>query len=179
MPPQVQLIFASNWICLGNQPPGSPSREFTHEMRAGHRIRLEQGQHRDLPAIWVDWSDGHLPTPLNSRSPSGLSVALAAAVEASPDAANWLVLLSHVASPHSELILDSRIQTLADNTIVVWMSADNELLAAGFSCELYSELIRLDSAHALNRLLRRYPVLQVGEPYAQLPGTGQTPAVDR
>ena len=59
--------------------------------------------------------------------------------------------------------LEQRMHTLEGSTMVTWRSASHDLLAAGFSCELYSELIRLDSAHALDRLLRRYPCLQVGE----------------
>lgn len=182
MPARVQLIFASNWAQLDGSPPGAPGRTLNHETRCGRQIRLERGLWEGLPATWVDWAPSHAPAHLfasHHRDPSGLPVALAAAVESSPNAAHWLLLLSHMPSPLAAEELDQRMETLESNTIVTWRSANHALLAAGFSCELYSELIRLDSAHALDRLLRRYPCLQVGESSPALFPQEHSPTINR
>lgn len=172
----VQLIFASGWIDLERNQSGSAQREFSHELRCNWRIRLARGRQMGMPAMWIDWAPVQpRQTPFKPGQPDshGLSVALAAAVEASPDAEHWLLLLSHLSSPRKDLQLEALVDSLEGNTMVAWFSANNDLLAAGFSCELYSELIRLDCANALTRLLRRYPCLQVGAPgfLARRPGT--------
>lgn len=182
MPARVQLIFASNWIQLDGAPLGTPGRTLSHETRCGRQIRLERGQWQGQQATWVDWAPSHasaLPFANNHSDPSGLPVALAAAVESSPDATHWLLLLSYMPSPLAAEELDQRIQTLEGSTIVTWRSGEHGLLAAGFSCELYSELIRLNSAHALDRLLRRYPCLQVGESTYPVLRQEHSPTVNR
>lgn len=165
MPARVQLIFASNWVQLDGSATGTPRRELSHETRCGRQIRLERGQWEGLAATWVDWVPPQAPAlfATNHRDPGGLAIALAAAVESSPDATHWLLMLSHMSSPLATQELEQRMRTLEESTMVTWRSASHDLLAAGFACELYSELIRLDSAHALDRLLRRYPCLNVGE----------------
>ena len=166
MPARVQLIFASNWVQMDGGSPGTPGRELSHETRCGRQVRLERGQWEGLPATWVNCPPPHAAAHLftsEHRAPSGLAIALAAAVESSPDAGHWLLMLSHMPSSLAAAELEQRMHTLEGSTMVTWRSASHDLLAAGFSCELYSELIRLDSAHALERLLRRYPCLQVGE----------------
>lgn len=182
MPARVQLIFAANWIQLDGNAPHTPGRTISHETRSGRQIRLERGQWEGLPATWVVCPLPHAPAHLlisNHHDPSGLSIALAAAVESSPDAAHWLLLLSHMPSPNAAEELDQRIKTLEGSTMVTWRSATHELLAAGFSCELYSELIRLDSAHALDRLLRRYPCQQMIESTGLLHLPEHSPTVNR
>ena len=165
MPARVQLIFASNWSQLDGGAHAPSERQLSAEIRCGRQIRLERGLWAGHASTWVDWAPPHASAlfPSSHRDPSGLAIALAAAVEATPDATHWLLVLSHMPTPLAVQELDQRMHTLQDSTMVTWRSAAHELLAAGFACELYSELIRLDSAHALDRLLRRYPCLNLGE----------------
>lgn len=179
---RVQLIFASNWIQLDGGSSGPPGRELSHETRCGRQVRLERGQWEGMRATWINWGPSHAPAHLfasNQRDPSGLAIALAAAVESSPDASHWLLMLSHMPSPLAAAELEQRMRTLEGSTMVTWRSTAQGLLAAGFSCELYSELIRLDSAHALDRLFRRYPCLQVGESSLPFPSWEYSPTVNR
>lgn len=182
MPARVQLIFPRHWIQLDRSSSGPSGRELSHEIRCGRQIHLERGQWRGLSATLVDWAAPHAPAHMvasSHRDPSGLAISLAAAVESSPDAKHWLLLLHPMPSPFSTEELEQRIQTLEGNTMVTWRSAAHDLLAAGFSCELYSELIRLDSTHALDRLLRRYPCLQVVEPSLPFLAQEHSPTVHR
>lgn len=182
MPARVQLIFASNWVQLDGSSPGTPARELSHETRCGRQIRLEKGLWRGLQATWIDWTPPHAPAQpfaRRDRDPGGLAIALAAAVESSPDATHWLLLMSHMPSPLATQELEQRLHKLEGSTMVTWRSANHELLAAGFSCELYSELMRLDSAHAFDRLLRRYPCLQEGESLLPFLSQEHSPTVNR
>lgn len=182
MPARVQLIFASSWNPLHAGSPEVAGRELSHETRCGQQICLERGQWAGLPATWLHWAWPHAPAQLlasRGRDARGLAVALAAAVESSPDASHWLLLLAHSPSPATPDELEQRMHTLEGSTMVTWRSATNDLLAAGFSCELYSELIRLDSAHAFDRLLRRYPCVQVAEPSLPFFTQEHSPTVNR
>lgn len=178
----VQLIFASNWARLDGKCPNNPDRTASHETRCGRQIRLERGRWGDFPAMWLDWGSPQAPIALFGdapRDPSGLPIALAAAVESSPDAAHWLMLLSHMSSPFEAQELKQRLEILPNSAIVTWRSVNQELRAVGFSGELYSELIRLDSAQALERLLRRYPCLQMGESLPSFFYQEHSPTVNR
>lgn len=181
MPARVQLIFASNWVQLDGGAHAPSERQLSAEIRCGRRIRLERGLWAGHAAIWVDWAPPHASAlfPTNHRDPGGLAVALAAAVESSADASHWLLVLSHVPTPQAAQALDQRMRTLQDSTMVTWRAPSHDLLAAGFACELYSELIRLDSAHALDRLLRRYPCLNLGETPLPAPQGEHSPTVYR
>ena len=182
MTASVQLIFAASWLQLDRSQPDTSGQDCVHETRCGRHIRLERGRCEGHPAIWVDWAVPQASPSLfksQRRDHGGLAVAFAAAVEASPEAHHWLLLLSHMPSPRSQEVLEERIHMLIDNTMVTWRSPSNDLIAAGFSGEMYSELIRLDSAHALDRLLRRYPCLQLGEPAPPLLQKEHSPSVNR
>ena len=182
MPARVQLIFASSWNPLNAGSPDVAGREISHEIRCGQQICLERGQWEGLPVTWLHWALPHATSQLlvsRERDARGMAVALAAAVESSPDASHWLLLLAHTPSPAASDELEQRMHTLDGSTMVTWRSATNDLLAAGFSCELYSELIRLDSAHAFDRLLRRYPCVQVVEPSMTFLTQEHSPTVNR
>lgn len=182
MDSRVHLIFASSWVPLDGLTSGEPGRERTVEHRCGLQVHLQRGHWNGLPATWIDWGPSQSAAHLlfsKHRDPNGLAVALAAAIESSPDAAQWLVLLAQEPPSLSADELEQRMKAREGSTIVLWRSPSHELIAAGFSCELYSELIRLDSAHALERLFRRYPCLQLDE--SRLPNlqSEHSPTVNR
>jgi hypothetical protein len=181
MTASVQLIFASHWFQMGDRHAAIRTQRIVEVQRGDQRFSMGLGRCEEHPAIWIDASSVMAAEELlapSRQQDAGLALALAAAVEATPEARHWL-LLSHARGPHPGDRLEQRIKALHEHTLVTWRSADNALVAAGFSCEMYSELIRLDSAHALDRLLRRYPCLQLLETFGSFGDRGYSTIVNR
>jgi molybdenum cofactor cytidylyltransferase len=99
-----------------------------------------------------------LPT-LKSRS-DRLARAVAAGVEASAQAPGWLLLPADMPMLQVET-LRTVANAVAHYTVVFPQYRHRRGHPVGFSSELFSELIRLDSERDLGRLTARYPAMGV------------------
>jgi len=96
-----------------------------------------------------------------SRSRSDrLAQAVAAGVEASPQAPGWLLLPADMPMLQIET-LRAVANAVAQYTVVFPQYRHRRGHPVGFSAELFSELIRLDSERDLGRLTARYPAMGV------------------
>jgi molybdenum cofactor cytidylyltransferase len=97
--------------------------------------------------------------PLKSRS-DRLARAVAAGVEASAQAPGWLLLPADMPMLQVET-LRAVASAVAHYTVVFPQYRHRRGHPVGFSSELFSELIRLDSERDLGRLTARYPAMGV------------------
>jgi molybdenum cofactor cytidylyltransferase len=89
-----------------------------------------------------------------------LAKAVAAGVEASPQAPGWLLLPADMPMLQIET-LRAVANAVAQYTVVFPQYRHRRGHPVGFSAELFSELIRLDSERDLGRLTARYPAMGV------------------
>jgi len=85
---------------------------------------------------------------------------VAAGVEASPQAPGWLLLPADMPMLQIET-LRAVANAVAQYTVVFPQYRHRRGHPVGFSAELFSELIRLDSERDLGRLTARYPAMGV------------------
>lgn len=112
---------------------------------------------------WHDWCQSSQPSVVNLPPCSEqqlLAVSLRVGVQMSSKSCGWLLV------PADILMLKSSTfsllgETLRHHLIVHATVAQQPRLPVGFGQELFSELIHLDSDHALYRLMNRYPTQPV------------------
>lgn len=91
--------------------------------------------------------------------------ALRAGVQMSPKSCGWFLVPADIFMRKPSTLLQLR-EALRNHLIVHATVGQQPRLPVGFDRELFSELIHLDSDHALHRLMNRYPTqsVEVDEP---------------
>jgi len=117
---------------------------------------------------WQGWRPpaGASTVSLPTCSPRQLlGVSLRAGVQMSPKACGWFLVPSDLVLRQPSTLPHLR-EALRHHLIVQATVGQQARLPVGFDRELFSELIHLDSDHALHRLMNRYPTqpVEVDEP---------------
>lgn len=145
---------------------GSPSTPCTSQDWSQIAHTTAQAASAGMQTICVvcpdtDVSQAELPPAchiLNSpKTPSWIERGIACAVEATSQSSGWLILAAQAPSPPDN-IWQMMIEVIGSGQTAAMPSRDSRETAICLGSEFYSELIKLNRAGDLKRLMYRYPM---------------------
>jgi hypothetical protein len=162
-PITVIALMTSDLTCTDTRAPSS-QEEWEHITQT-----TQHSTHAGMLTICVvcpgsDFSPATLPATCQVLTTPGTSSwierGIARAVATTPQSSAWLILAAQ-APPPSDALLQMMADTVQTEQAVSLPTSGAHDTAIGLGSEFYSELIKLNQAGDLKKLIARYPMHQI------------------